>query len=163
MIAFRGRIFFRQYIRGKPTPWGIKAYVLSDCDTGYLYSVLIYYGRETELINRPELNHTTKVVLTLMEPIANMGYDLYTDRFYTSPTLALELAAIKTTLTGTAMANRKDVPQALKQKRKRKKGDVSTYHKGNMVVTEWTDKRTLIMLTTKYSNKMIDVPSRCVA
>ena len=50
-----------------------------------------------------------------------MGYDLYTDRFYTSPTLALELAAIKTTLTGTAMANRKDMPQALKQKRKRVK------------------------------------------
>ena len=32
-----------------------------------------------------------------------------------------------------------------------------------MVVTEWTDKLTLIMLTTKYSKKMIDVPSRCVA
>ena len=107
MIAFRGRVRFRQYIRGKPTPWGIKAYVLSDSDTGYLYSVVIYYGSETELINRLNLNHTTKVVLTLMEPIANMGYDLYTDRFYTSPTLALELAAIKTTLTGTAMGNRK--------------------------------------------------------
>ena len=160
MIAFRGRVRFRQYIRGKPTPWGIKAYVLSDSDTGYLYSVVIYYGSETELINRPDLNHTTKVVLTLMEPIANMGYDLYTDRFYTSPTLALELAAIKTTLTGTAMANRKEMPQALKQKRKRKKGEVNTYHKGKMVVMEWTDKRTLITLTTKYSNKMVDVPTR---
>ena len=29
MIAFKGRIFFRQYIRGKPEPWGIKAYMLS--------------------------------------------------------------------------------------------------------------------------------------
>jgi hypothetical protein len=48
-----------------------------------------------------------------MEPIANMGYDLYTDRFYTSPILALELAAMKTTLTGTAMANRKEMPQAV--------------------------------------------------
>ena len=96
MIAFRGRIFFRQYIRGKPAPWGMKVHVLSDSDTGYLSSVLVYYGRETELINMPELNHTTKVVLTLIELIANMGYDLYTDRIYTSPTLALELAAINT-------------------------------------------------------------------
>ena len=162
MIAYRGRIFFRQYIRGKPTPWGIKAYVLSDSGTGYLYSVVIYYGRETELIDRPDLNHTTRVVLTLMEPIANMGYDLYTDRFYTSPTLALELASINTTLTGTAMANRKDMPQAVKQKKKRKRGEVNTYQKRNMVVTEWTDKRTIITLTTKHSNKMIDIPSRYV-
>ena len=30
MIAFRWRVFFRQCIRGKPQPWSIKAYVLSD-------------------------------------------------------------------------------------------------------------------------------------
>ncbi len=29
MISFRGRVSFRQYIKGKPTPWEIKAYVLS--------------------------------------------------------------------------------------------------------------------------------------
>ena len=75
-------------------------------------------------------------------------------------TLAVEVDAINTTLTGTAMANRKEMPQALKQKRKRKKGEVNTYQKGKMIVTEWTDKRTLITLTTKYSNKMVDVPTR---
>ena len=32
MIAFRGRVAFRQYIRGKPQPWGIKTYVLSEID-----------------------------------------------------------------------------------------------------------------------------------
>ena len=96
---------FRQYIRGKPTPWGIKAYVLADSNTGYMYSIVLYYGRETELINRRELNHTTKVVLTLMQPLAHRGYNLYTDRFYTSPALALELADINTTLTGTSMTN----------------------------------------------------------
>lgn len=95
-----------------------------------------------------------------MQPLANMGYDLYTDRFYTSPALALELAAIQTTFTGTAMANRKNMPQAVKQKRKRQKGDVKTYKKGNMVVVEWTDKRTLLVLTTKHSNRMVDVPAR---
>jgi hypothetical protein len=101
MIAFRGRVSFRQYIRGKPTPWGIKAYVLADSATGYMYSVLPYYGKETQLLDRPGLNHTTKVVLTLMAPVAGRGYDLYTDRFYTSPQLALGLGTIDTTLTGT--------------------------------------------------------------
>ena len=42
MIAFRGRGGFRQYIRGKPQPWGIKAYVLSESRTGYMYNTYQY-------------------------------------------------------------------------------------------------------------------------
>ena len=104
--------FFHQYIRGKPQPWGIKAYVLSESKTGYLYNI-IYYGRETHLITSG-LNHTTNVVLTLMDPLKNRGYDLYTDRFYTSPQLATELLHIGTTLTGTVMVNKRDLPAAVK-------------------------------------------------
>ena len=64
MIAFWGRVGFRQYIRGKPQPWGIKAYILSESRTGYMYNLVIYYGRETQLMTRAGLNHTTNVVLT---------------------------------------------------------------------------------------------------
>ena len=138
MIAFRGRVGFRQYIRGKPQPWGIKAYVLSESRTGYMYNILIYYGKET-LLTKTALNHTTNVVLTLMDPLGGLGYDLYTDRFYTSPILAHELLKINTTLTGTVMCNRKDMPAAVKSK-KQKKDDVDTYVKGKMVVMQWTDK-----------------------
>ena len=160
MIAFRGRIFFRQYIRGKPEPWGIKAYVLSESDTGYMYNLVIYYGRETQLICT-EHNHTTNVVLTLMNPLAGLGYDLYTDRFYTSPLLASELLKVNTTLTGTVMCNRRDMPAAAKVK-KQKKGDMDTYSKGKMVVVQWTDKRTITTLSTKHSNAIVDIPSRSV-
>ena len=120
MIAFRGRVSFRQYIRGKPQPWGIKAYVLSESRTGYMYNLVIYYGKETQLIMRPGLNHTTAVVLTLIDPLKNLGYDLYTDRFYTSPLLAEELLQIRTTLTGTVMSNRKNMPAAVKKTSKRR-------------------------------------------
>ena len=106
MIAFRGRVSFRQYVKGKPQPWGIKAYVLSESTSGYMYNLLVYYGKETQLITTRNLNHTTKVVLTLVSPLANKGYDLYTDRFYTSPEIASELLQIDTTLTGTVMTNK---------------------------------------------------------
>ena len=39
--------------------WGIKAYVLSESRTGYMYNMVIYYGKETQLITKSELNHTT--------------------------------------------------------------------------------------------------------
>ena len=156
MIAFRG---FCQYIRGKPQPWGIKAYVLSESRTGYMYNLVIYYGKETQLMTKPGLNHTTNVVLTLMNPLQGLGYDLYTDRFYTSPILAHELLHIGTTLTGTVMCNRKNMPMAAKSKKQRK-GDVDTYCKGKMMVVQWTDKRTLNALTTKHTNAMAQIPAK---
>lgn len=159
MIAFRGRVGFRQYIKGKPQPWGIKAYVLSESRTGYMYNLVIYYGKETLLTIIPGKNHTTNVIMTLMEPLANMGYDLYTDRFYTSPEVATELLQISTSITGTVQTNRRNMPAAVVGA-KQKRGDVATYRKGPLVVIQWTDKRTLTTLSTKHTNKMLAVPSR---
>ena len=99
VISFRGPVNFRQYLKGKPNPWGIKAFVLAGSKTGYLHRVCVYYGRETELI-REDLPHTTRVVLTLVEGLHNKGYDLYVDRFYNSPLLATELEKVGITVTG---------------------------------------------------------------
>ena len=37
VISFRGRVGFLQYLKGKPNPWGIKAFVLADSVSGYMY------------------------------------------------------------------------------------------------------------------------------
>lgn len=64
VINFKGRVSFRQYLKGKPHPWGVKAFVLAESKTGYLYNVSIYYGKDTQL-DRPDLPHTARVVVTL--------------------------------------------------------------------------------------------------
>ena len=33
VITFKGRVSFQQYLKGKPNPWGVKAYVLSNSTT----------------------------------------------------------------------------------------------------------------------------------
>ena len=38
MIGFKGRLSFIQYLPKKPTKWGMKAYVLADSSTGYIYN-----------------------------------------------------------------------------------------------------------------------------
>ena len=91
MISFREQVSFRQYLQRKPHLWRIKAYVLAESNTGYLYSLCIYYGKETQLIAHDDLNKTTRIVLTLAEPLEDKGYDLFCDQFYTSPVLAEEL------------------------------------------------------------------------
>ena len=160
VITFKGRVGFRQYLKGKPHPWGIKAYVLSDSQTGYLHQLLIYYGKETMLVDKPDLGHTVRVVLTLATPLAHKVYILYTDRLYTSPILAAELEKMEMTLTGTVQSNRRGLPEGVKGKCKGKKGEVRAFRSGNQMVLTWTDKRRIIMFSTKHSNNTVEVPSR---
>ena len=44
MIGFKGRLGFIQYMPQKPTKWGMKAYVLADAHTGYIYNWHLYTG-----------------------------------------------------------------------------------------------------------------------
>ena len=45
MIKFNGRLSFRQYIKGKPTPWGIKVWCAADPRSGFMLNFDIYLGR----------------------------------------------------------------------------------------------------------------------
>ena len=60
------------------------------------------------------------------------------------------------------MSNKKGLPLKVKQKIKQKKGDVSSFRYDKKMVVSWTDKRNIFMLSTKYSNEVIDVPTRLV-
>ena len=58
--------------------------------------------------------------------------------------------------------SKKGLPLKVKQKIKQKKGDVSSFQYDEKMLVSWTDKRNILMLSTKYSNEVIDVPTRLV-
>lgn len=45
IIGFKGRLSFVQYMPKKPTKWGIKAWVLTESETGYVWNMKIYTGK----------------------------------------------------------------------------------------------------------------------
>jgi hypothetical protein len=45
MIAFRGRLGFRQYLPAKPTKYGIKVKIRADSENGYCNEFEIYTGK----------------------------------------------------------------------------------------------------------------------
>ncbi len=45
MIPFKGQLKFKQYMKDKPTKWGIKVFVLSDSITGYVKRLQVYTGK----------------------------------------------------------------------------------------------------------------------
>ena len=156
IITFKGWVSFRQYLKGKPNPSGIKAYVLADSRTGYLNRLLIYYDKETQLLDGP-LPHTAKVVMTLAAPFHNQGYDFYVDRFYSSQLLASKVGI---TVTGTVQSNRRGMPKEVNIKQKDPRGTVRAARSSDMLALSWIDKHKVLMLSMKHSVAVVQVRSR---
>jgi len=48
MIKFKGKLGIKQYMKGKPCPWGIKNFLLYS-SKGMVYDMLLYQGKSTEI------------------------------------------------------------------------------------------------------------------
>lgn len=169
-IAFKGRVSFKVYNPQKPNKFGMKVFVLSDSQNGYIYDFLPYFGKE-DLIPNSKLLKTTQIVKLLSQAVVmkdpdnpTTGLHVYTDRYYTSPELASELLGMNCYLTGTVMMNRTGMPKNLKARTKKlKKGEILSERKGNLLVISWRDKRVVNLLSTKSKgsrNEKTSVPSK---
>lgn len=125
----------------KPHAWGIKAFVLADSISGYIYRLRLYLGKETELINTPGYGKTEQVVLTLMDGLMGWGHHLFTDRFYTSVPLLQKLGSENTSMTGTIVKNRRFLPPAVKKGLKMEKGETKAFKMDDNLCLVWRDKR----------------------
>ena len=74
-------------MKNKPTKWGIKVFVLSDATNGYIYRLQIYTGKKLE--STVDAGLCSRVLLELMTGLD--GHQLYTDNYYTSPEVYLQL------------------------------------------------------------------------
>ena len=146
VVLFNGRVRFLQYLNGKPNPWGIKAFALSESVSGYLYKVRLYFGKDTSL-ERHNLPHTGRVLLTLVNGLHHNGYDLYVDHFYSSNLVAIELKKV-----GIILTNRKSLPDSCKSKSRKPRVTVEAFccSEGGMLVTSWQDKRQVLMISKAY-------------
>ena len=153
IIKFEGNISFITYNPIKPTKSSIRIYAMADSETGYTYSILPYYGSITsENLIRPDLPVSTRIPLHLYQKLLDkipeaQGYHMFTDRYYTSISLAEELMKLKCHLTGTVKANRKDIPTFMKKpKFSGKKAFV--HKKAKIMFLAWKNKRIVSLLST---------------
>ncbi|XP_022174122.1 piggyBac transposable element-derived protein 3-like [Myzus persicae] len=74
MVPFKGKLSVKQYMRGKPCPWGVKIFVLAS-ENGMIYDFILYQGSSTEL-SQHNLNLFglgASVVLHLVHTLYNLG------------------------------------------------------------------------------------------
>ena len=90
-------------------------------ESAYIVAFVPYYGKyTTDGLVRPDLPFTSRIVLHLCNMPSSKGYHIFTDRFYTSPTLCEELRKLSFHLTGTVMPSKKGMPNELSKKSKKK-------------------------------------------
>lgn len=155
MIAFKGRLSFRQYLPAKPTKYGIKVWMAADSSNGYVLNFDIYLGSEEGRRRIHGLGYD--VVMNMVKPYLNKQHHVFFDNFFSSPRLLEHLEMQNTFACSTVRCNRKGLPPCASAKIN--VGELVQAQKGKILFTKWHDKRDVTFLSTNISP---DQPSRTV-
>lgn len=120
LLAFRGRCKFRMYIPNKPDKYGIKLGMMCDSGTRYMVNSIPYLGKSTNTGGLPLGEYFVK---ELTHSIHGSNRNVTMDNWFTSVPLAKKLLQqpYKLTLVGTLRANKREIPDEMKDKKKEKK------------------------------------------
>ncbi|XP_059162842.1 piggyBac transposable element-derived protein 4-like [Physella acuta] len=146
MIPFRGRLSFKQYIKGKPHPWGVKVWCACDSATSYLLDFEFYAGKSDTALPNGLGYH---VIWSLGQRFLHKYHHFYYDNFFSSIKLSVDLMTNDTYSCGTIRQNRKHWPKELTGKLK--VNHCEWRQIDNLVACWWRDKRAISMLSTNAS------------
>ena len=147
MIAFNGRLSWKQYMPKKPVKWGIKLWCLCDANTGYCVAFRVYTGTE---VDAPHLNLDLgyRVTMDLMDSHLQRHHHLFADNFFTSVHLANDLLQAGTYLCGTTRATRREFPKTVAHAPLRPGESVKWTDESGVMVCKWKDKRYVYLIAT---------------
>ncbi|XP_050313669.1 piggyBac transposable element-derived protein 3-like [Anthonomus grandis grandis] len=115
MIPFTGSINIKQYIKGKPCPWGIKVFVLSG-KSGQAYDIVFYQEKTTTT----KFGQGASVILHFANRISQPGHQLVFDNFFNSYLLLVELKKKEILAAGTIRINRFFQPPVMSDRNMKK-------------------------------------------
>ena len=162
MIPTKNRLSIKQHIKSKPIKWGIKAYMLTEGDTGYLINADIYTGRkEDSVIEEIGIVGTVVADLVTTAEVEGMNHILVMDRFYNSVSLFNYLVnTLGTHAVGTCMTNCKYFPKEIKEKKKMKPGDYHYMCHSGIIAIIWQDNSPIHFLSTYHDPTVVGVVNR---
>lgn len=76
MVPFKERLDIKQYVKGKPHPWGTKIFMLRG-KSGLVYDFLLYQGSTTQIEDHVKHQYgvTGTIVLHLADHVVFSGFD----------------------------------------------------------------------------------------
>ncbi|KAI8792109.1 piggyBac transposable element-derived protein 3 [Biomphalaria glabrata] len=158
MIPFKGKFSkLKQFIKGKPHPWGIKVWARTS-SAGMLCDFDVYQGKKDKK-DADSIGVGPDVVLQLSSTLPqnepdkpSLNYKIFADNFFTTLPLLEDLQKKGIHYTGTVRPNR--LPGILldSEKNMKKKGrgtmDQCVEKSTNIVAVRWYDTKAVNMLST---------------
>ena len=163
LFLYRGRFHAVQFNPHKRSRYGLKVFKLCESEgpaTGYTSAFSVYLGAEGEKPTKKDqlISYNTVVSLLDRAKLLDQNYIVYTDNWYSSPTLFHDLQARKTACIGTVAPNRRFMPD-LKVKKKGEVDYASTPL--GMLAVAWFDRKKVNLLSTIHRDPdMREVPCR---
>ncbi|XP_025194330.1 piggyBac transposable element-derived protein 4-like [Melanaphis sacchari] len=101
-VPFKENLSIKQYIRGKPSLWGIKNCLLCG-QSGLVYNLLLYQGSSTQIDENMQKNFGLggAIVLKLVENVKPNKHFLFFDNYFSSYNLFCCLLKYKILAAGT--------------------------------------------------------------
>jgi DNA excision repair protein ERCC-6 len=152
MVKFKGSNSMKQYMKGKPVSWGFKEWILAASNTGYIYLIDMYTGKD-EKVGGYVLGES--VVLQMTKIAEFKGCIVGIDNFFTSIPLLQQLHSVGIRAVGTIRTNRKHLPPAVKDVKKLKANEHFGFicNAKKISVCIWIDKRPVIIASNCFNPK----------
>lgn len=151
MVAYKGRSAIKQYIPSKPHKWGYKIYCLAS--EQYLLHFEVYEGKSMQ---PSQFGAPHDLVLRMTLPYCHQSFILFTDSWFTSPTLLSSLHQRGIRLCGSVRTNRKGLPavdEAFTDEIKSlQQGEWMKRTKGNTTLVIWKDQKLMWLLFNHISS-----------
>ena len=156
LIPYRGRCPFCQYLPAKPDKYGMKVFLLADCESGYIFNGIPYTGK-TDSTSGPTVGLAKKMVIDLSKDLWNAGRNITADNYFTDFQLAEELLNNRTTYVGTVGKNRRDIPNEFTTKKRVAGSSIFGFNQYTTLVSYAPKKnKSVILLSTMHHDSEVD-------
>ena len=160
LLEFHGRVKFRVYMKSKPAKYGIKIVWLCDSETAFALNGVPYIGETTlTAAEKENMSISEAISMKTMRPYLNKGHSVTADNWFTTPSLATNLADHDTSLVGTVRSNNRDLPPKAKTTAGRRKKSTEYFKSGNQILLSFWDKGTKPVLLLSTLHTTVDVDS----
>lgn len=156
VMLWRGRLFFRVYIKNKRHKYGVKFYLLTE-PNGFILRSIVYSGKSDDLGG---VGHGGKIVMALMQDFKNSGHSLFMDNYYNSVHLSQKLSENKINCTGTMRKDNKEIPKEIKLKNLKKGEIIQKFNSQGTCLGKWKDKRNVMMISTETTMENCEVTTK---
>ncbi|XP_068201560.1 piggyBac transposable element-derived protein 4-like [Palaemon carinicauda] len=151
------------YIPSKPAKYGIKLFLICDSKSKYMLRAIPYLGKEdTQPQARGGINVGHKITKDLTEPYHNRNRNVTTDNWFSSVPLVTDLLHnCGMILVGTVKANKKEIPQEMKETRTRMVGSSAFSSVNDMTLVSYckdtsrTKKKLVYLLSSMHTQPTI--------